>query len=118
MDNCVIKSSHLNLTLGKLWGLVKLAKNWSTFAQDNRLPFPINPPAPVEDRNEFFAATGIMSAKAATALSMPLFPAFRDAESYYYATLAHAAHHPSIHPASTVILAANNEATKAMPKKN
>jgi len=33
VDNCVIKSSYCNPSIGKLWSLVKLTKNWSTFLQ-------------------------------------------------------------------------------------
>ena len=35
MDNCVIKSSYYNPTIGKLWSLVKLTKNWSDIFQQN-----------------------------------------------------------------------------------
>ena len=33
MDNIVIKLSYYSPSIGKLWGLVKLAINWSTFLQ-------------------------------------------------------------------------------------
>jgi len=35
VDNCVIKSSYYNPTIGKLWSLVKLTKNWSDIFQQN-----------------------------------------------------------------------------------
>ena len=39
VDNFVIKWSYYNLTIGKLWSLIKLTKNWSTLLQNNlRLP--------------------------------------------------------------------------------
>jgi hypothetical protein len=35
VDNCVIKSSYYNPTIGKLWSLVKLTKIWSDIFQQN-----------------------------------------------------------------------------------
>jgi hypothetical protein len=87
VDNSVIKSSYCNLTIGKLWSLVKLAKNWTTFLQNNfRLPETVDEAVErlifiLEDEHK--AALAIMQEKDLIDLHFGLGMAIRNAFDLY-----------------------------------